>query len=45
MAMASMTKTAGLTGIGTEPYFGIGQRAVLVQTPEGALVAYLICNS
>ena len=25
----------GLTGIGTEPMFGIGQRALLVQTPEG----------
>ncbi len=27
---------AGLTGIGTEPSFAIGQRAVLVQTPQGA---------
>ena len=25
----------GLTGIGTEPSFGIGQRALLVETPEG----------
>ncbi len=25
----------GLTGIGTEPRFGIGQRALLVQTPAG----------
>ena len=25
----------GLTGIGTEPSFAIGQRALLVQTPEG----------
>ena len=25
----------GLTGIGTEPAFAIGQRALLVQTPEG----------
>jgi len=25
----------GLTGIGTEPAFGIGQRALLVQTPDG----------
>ena len=35
----NMTTAAGLTGIGTEPYFGIGQRAILVQTPEGALMA------
>lgn len=26
---------AGLTGIGTEPGFAIGQRAILIQTPEG----------
>jgi hypothetical protein len=25
----------GVTGIGTEPHFGIGQRAVLVRTPAG----------
>jgi glyoxylase-like metal-dependent hydrolase (beta-lactamase superfamily II) len=25
----------GLTGIGVEPHFGIGQRALLVRTPEG----------
>jgi hypothetical protein len=25
----------GITGIGTEPYFAIGQRAILVQTPNG----------
>jgi glyoxylase-like metal-dependent hydrolase (beta-lactamase superfamily II) len=25
----------GLAGIGIEPFFGIGQRALLVQTPEG----------
>lgn len=28
----------GLTGIGTEPSFAIGQRALLVQTPEGNLL-------
>src|SRR5437899_2902781 len=28
----------GLTGIGTEPSFAIGQRAQLVQTPEGNLL-------
>lgn len=28
----------GLTGIGTEPSFSIGQRALLVQTPEGNLL-------
>jgi glyoxylase-like metal-dependent hydrolase (beta-lactamase superfamily II) len=28
----------GLTGIGTEPAFAIGQRALLVQTPEGNLL-------
>lgn len=28
----------GLTGIGTEPGFAIGQRALLVQTPEGNLL-------
>jgi hypothetical protein len=28
----------GLTGIGMEPYFGIGQRAVLVQTSEGNIL-------
>ena len=27
-----------LTGIGTEPKFGIGQRALLVQTPQGNLL-------
>lgn len=37
--MVNMISAAGLTGIGTEPYFGIGQRAILVQTPEGALMA------
>jgi len=25
----------GLTGIGTQPHFGIGQRALLLQTPDG----------
>lgn len=28
----------GLTGIGTEPSFAIGQRALLVETPEGNLL-------
>ncbi len=28
----------GLTGIGTDPSFAIGQRALLVQTPEGNLL-------
>jgi glyoxylase-like metal-dependent hydrolase (beta-lactamase superfamily II) len=28
-------KERGLFGIGTEPHFGIGQRALLVQTPRG----------
>ena len=37
-----MHVAAGLTGIGTEPYFGIGQRAILVQTPEGAPTACLM---
>ncbi len=25
----------GITGIGTEPHFAIGQRAILIQTPDG----------
>ena len=29
---------ANLTGIGTDPRFAIGQRALLVQTPEGNLL-------
>jgi hypothetical protein len=29
---------AGLTGIGSDPRFAIGQRALLVQTPEGNLL-------
>lgn len=29
------TEEPGLTGIGSEPAFAIGQRALLVQTPEG----------
>jgi hypothetical protein len=28
----------GLTGIGTEPHFAIGQRALLVQTPQGNIL-------
>jgi hypothetical protein len=28
----------GITGIGTEPGFGIGQRAILVQTPHGNIL-------
>ena len=28
----------GITGIGTEPQFGIGQRAILVQTPHGNIL-------
>jgi hypothetical protein len=31
-------KEAGLTGIGTHPAFAIGQRALLIQTPEGNLL-------
>lgn len=32
------TEEPNLTGIGTEPAFAIGQRALLVQTPEGNLL-------
>ncbi len=32
------TVTPNLTGIGTHPVFAIGQRALLVQTPEGNLL-------
>ena len=31
-------KERGLFGIGTEPHFGIGQRALLVQTPGGNIL-------
>src|SRR5215208_6823895 len=32
------TEEPGLIGIGTEPAFAIGQRALLVQTPKGNLL-------
>jgi hypothetical protein len=32
------TEEPGLTGIGSEPRFAIGQRALLVQTPQGNLL-------
>lgn len=32
------TEETGLTGIGSEPRFAIGQRALLVQTPQGNLL-------
>ncbi len=36
--MTTVRDEAGLIGIGTSPNFGIGQRALLVQTPDGNIL-------